>query len=261
LSESSKTPERDSDGAGSSAEAETEHEPFSVSAVMFAFNEAANVAEAVAATLRVLEAHTDDHEVVLVDDGSTDGTPAIVADLREREPRLQAVRHPVNRGIGEAVHTGYAYASKDFVCILPADGQVRMSEYVGLFEAARAGADMVLARYQQRNQVDGLHRLILSGGLRLMMRALLGVDRQIDAAFLFRRALLDELPLTSRSFFVNLELPIRVIRAGYRVEEAPMRVFPRASGRSKVVRARQVASVALDLLALRLRLWREAAFP
>jgi dolichol-phosphate mannosyltransferase len=229
-----------------------------VSAVMFAFNEAAHLEAVVRETLADLAAHTSDHQLVVVDDGSTDETPGILVRLAAEHQPLTVVTHPENRGIGEAVHSGYSVATMDYVCILPADGQIRMSQYIDLLEVAEAGADLILGRYRQRGEVDRFHRLVLSRGLRLMIWAVLGVRRQIDSAFLFRRSLLDEIPLTSRTFFVNLELPIRVIRGGYRVEEVPMEVFPRISGRSKVVQTGKIARVARDVFKLRLQLWREA---
>lgn len=228
-----------------------------LSAVMFAFNEGKHIEAVIRETLSVLAKNTTDHELVVVDDGSTDETPRILAELDREFDHLVVVRHPKNIGIGEAVHSGYGRASKDYICILPADGQVTLAQYVNFFQPAVDGADLVLARYTNRGEVDVLKRMVLSNGLRLVMRFLLGVNYHIDAAFLFRRSLLDEIPLTSRSFFVNLELPIRIIRAGYRVEERPMEVFPRISGSSKVVDPGRIKRVAMDLMRLRVRLFRE----
>ena len=230
----------------------------SVSVVMFAYNESAHLVDVVEDTLKQLEQHCDEYQLVLIDDGSTDDTPSIIEQLSQTHAQLVTRRHEHNRGIGEAVHTGYETATKDFICILPADGQIRMSEMVTLFEPAMSGADLVLGRYRQRQEVDALHRMVLSTGLRILMRLLLGVDRQIDSAFLFRRAILSEMPLTSRSFFVNLELPIRIIRGPYRVEEVPITVYPRISGHSKVVKMTKIALVARDLLKLRVRLIKES---
>ncbi|MBN1947282.1 MAG: glycosyltransferase family 2 protein [Bradymonadales bacterium] len=231
--------------------------PIDLSVVMFAYNEGRHLRQVVTETIHELDRHAGDYEIILVDDGSTDDTPAIVQELAACCPRLVGIRHPVNRGIGEAVHTGYRAATHEFLCILPADGQIRMSEMVKLFDAARRGADLVLGRYRQRGEVDSVFRMVLSKGLRMLMRVLLGVDRQIDSAFLFRRSILSEIPLKSRSFFVNLELPIRVLRGRYRVAEEEITVFPRISGSSKVVKGRQVVSVARDLLKLRLQIWGE----
>jgi len=229
----------------------------SLSAVMFAFNEGRHIESVIRETLSVLAQHTTDHELIVVDDGSTDETPRILDGLAKAFDHLVLVRHPTNLGIGEAVHSGYERASKEYICILPADGQVTLAQYVNFFQPAIDGADLVLARYTNRAEVDVFKRMVLSNGLRLLMRFLLGVNHHIDAAFLFRRALLDEIPLTSRSFFVNLELPIRLIRAGFRVEERQMEVFPRISGSSKVVELAKINRVAMDLLRLRFRLFHE----
>jgi glycosyltransferase involved in cell wall biosynthesis len=226
---------------------------------MFAYNEATHLEDVVTTTLATLREHCGEYELIVVDDGSDDDTAAILDRLAAHEPALRVFHHAQNRGIGEAVHTAYAAVRMDYVCILPADGQVRMSEYIKLIPEAEAGADLVLARYQNRAEADSLGRVVLSRGLRLFMWTLLGVGRHIDAAFLFRRSLLEEIPLKSRTFFVNLELPLRILRGQYRVAEVPMQVFPRISGRSKVLAWRKVMGVARDVVSLRLALWREAA--
>lgn len=230
---------------------------FSLSAIMFAYNEAAHLDPVIRKTLEVLEAELADYELIVIDDGSRDATPEVLSRLSAEHKRMKVVTHEQNRGIGEAVHTGYAHATRDYVCILPADGQVTLQEYVKLFPKVEAGAELVLARYRQRGEVDGLFRMVLSRGLRVMMLATLGVDRQIDGVFVFRRRLLERFPLTTRSFFVNLELPIRGLREGVRVEEEEIEVFPRISGRSKVLRWDRIQQVAGDVARLRLRLWQE----
>lgn len=229
-----------------------------LSAVMFAFNEAEHLESVVRRTLDDLAEACADFELILVDDGSSDATPDILARLAQELPALRVITHAENRGIGEAVHTGYAATRKDWVCILPADGQITMSEYRKLMPAAEAGADFVMGRYgHRRGEVDSLHRVVLSNGLRAFMWVMLGVSRRIDSAFLFRRALLDDIPLVTRSFFVNLELPVRAIRDGYRVETVDMEVFPRISGSSKVVNWTRISTVGRDVVRLRMALWRE----
>lgn len=231
--------------------------PVRLTAVMFAYNEGPHiesvVREAAADLARLCEAF----QLVVVDDGSRDETPAVLARLAAEIPQLDVVTHPENRGIGEAVYTGYAQARLDYVCILPADGQVKVAEYAKLLPAVVDGADVVLARYRQRGETDGAHRIVLTEGLRLLVWALLGVGRKIDAAFIFRRALLSEVPLKTRSFFVNVELPIRLIRGNYRVSQVEIELFPRVAGQSKVLRLGRIATVFRDVLLLRYHLWRE----
>ncbi|MFP6765888.1 MAG: glycosyltransferase family 2 protein, partial [Planctomycetaceae bacterium] len=176
-----------------------------VSVVLPVFNGARTIANSVQS---ILDQTLRNIELIVVDDGSTDNTGALLGRLAAELDRVHVVTHPENRGIGEAVHTGYGAVTKDWVCILPADGQITMAEYRKLIPTAQSGADFVLGRYgQRRGQVDARHRVILSGGLRLFMWMLLGVGQKIDSAFLFRRNILDDVALTSRSFFVNLELP------------------------------------------------------
>jgi len=230
---------------------------FSLSAVMFAYNEAAHLEAVIRDSLQALSGALDDYELIVVNDGSTDGSADILSRLAEEFPALKVLTHDHRRGIGEGVHTGYAQAARDYICILPADGQVSIAQYTRFFPAIEAGADMVMARYEQRGDVDGLHRMVLTHGLQALTFLFFGVSRKIDGAFLFRRSLLDDFSLTTRSFFVNLELPIRVMRGGHRVEQRPMAVHARISGQSKVLNTGRIKQILRDVGKLRLQLWRE----
>jgi glycosyltransferase involved in cell wall biosynthesis len=231
--------------------------PLALSAVVFTYNEGAHLEAVLRRTVAELAALCARWELIVVDDGSTDGSPALLAALAAELPGLRLLRHPHNRGIGEAVHSGYAAATLDYVCILPADGQITMAAYAPMLPELLAGADMALARYRGRGEADGAHRELLSHGLRALNWLLLGVGERINAAFVFRRALLAEVPLKTRSFYVNVELPLRLLRGGYRVAFVDLEVQPRVGGSSKVLRLDRVATVARDVLLLRGHLWRE----
>lgn len=237
-----------------------------LSVIMFAYNEAENLEPVVEETLADLEAlrqagSLEDYQLVLLDDGSTDATGDLMYALAQRHPRITPLSHGTNRGIGAAVKTGFAAARMDYLTILPADGQVRISETIKFFPGAEDGADMVVGYYTQRGQVDGMGRVVLSKGLRLMMRLMLGTSRPMDGVYLLRRDLLKQLPLTSDTFFVNLELPVRAIRAGFDVRSQPVEVFARRAGASKVSNLKRIARVAREVARFRVQLLSESLKP
>ena len=85
--------------------------PESISVFFPAYNDEASIAGLVGEALALLPSLTDDFEVIVVDDGSTDGTARVLEGLARADPRLRVVRHEVNRGYGAALRTGFASAS------------------------------------------------------------------------------------------------------------------------------------------------------
>jgi len=110
-------------------------------------------------------------EILVVDDGSTDGTAALAAAAALEEPRIRLLTHDRNRGMGAAIRTGYNAATSDFVTQLPADLQVP-PETLDLLLAFVPEQDIVLSVYEDRN--DTPLRNFLSKGYRVASRLILG---------------------------------------------------------------------------------------
>jgi glycosyltransferase involved in cell wall biosynthesis len=226
-----------------------------LSIVVFAYDEAENIA-AVLGELRVwLEEHEPAAEIVFVDDGSRDATLAAAqAALAGFAARF--VRHEHNRGIGAALKSGVVRCSAPWVTFLPADGQIEPAAIGALRAAARNGqADVVFSTYADRD--DGAHRKLLSFGVRALIRIVHGVWLQSDGPYLFRRELFVPEQLPPDTFFLNFEFPIRVLARGMRARNVVIRCRPRRAGHSKSTGLRRVAGVARDLIDLRVRRFRD----
>jgi dolichol-phosphate mannosyltransferase len=143
-------------------------------------------------------------------------------------------------------------ASGDYVTFVPADGQIPPDAIGTLLEEARAhDADLVLSVYADRD--DGLHRKVLSAGIRGLITAVHGVRIKSEGPYLFRRELFvpDELP--PDSFFLNFEFPIRCLAAGLSVRTVTIHCRKRLGGVSKTTALKRVRHVTSDLFALRVR--------
>ena len=105
---------------------------------------------------------------------------------------------------------------------------------------------------------DGLHRKVLSWGVRTLIRTIHGVPMRSDGPYLFRRVLFDPEQLTPDSFFLNFEFPLRVVRAQLPFETVTISCRPRLAGQSKSAKLSQVTKVGRELLELRVRTTREA---
>jgi glycosyltransferase involved in cell wall biosynthesis len=220
-----------------------------LSVVILAYDEEANVASVVDETVSFLGEAVADWEVIVVDDGSSDGTAGVCERLAADEARIRVLRHPVNRGMGGGLQTAYAAATKVWVTFLPADGQIDPRGFSAYFPRT-ADADLVTGRYESRG--DGPLRWVLSRGLRTLVWLLTSSRVLNEAPYLFRRSLWAEHPCASESFFLNLEFVIRCERAGTRIATVMNRVRPRLSGASKVASLARIRMVFGELLRMRL---------
>lgn len=225
--------------------------PITLSLVIMAYNEEQALPSVLDETLGFLRQNTRDFEVLVVDDGSTDATAEVVRAAATEEPRIKLLQHERNFGMGRAIRTGYAAASMDYVTQMPADGQVDPQVF-GRFLPHLAEADLVLSVYDERG--DGPVRWVLTHGYQLVGRLILGARSDFTGTMVFRRGLLDEVPLESDTFFVNLEFPIRCLRRGVPYAVVTFRPRARRAGHSKVANSRRIARVLREMLRMR---WRE----
>jgi len=219
--------------------------------IVFAFNEAENIAHVLGELCEWLANNEPRFELVFVDDGSEDGTSeaarAALAGLNAK-----VLRHEHNRGIGAAIKTGVRAASAPWITFMPADGQIEPRAIGTLRAAAQdADVDVVFSTYADRE--DGALRKVLSFGVRALILAVHGVRMRSDGPYLFRRVLFvpDELP--PDTFFLNFEFPIRVLARGAKTRNVVIRCRPRRAGSSKSTGLKRIAGVARDLIDLRVR--------
>ncbi|MEZ4435160.1 MAG: glycosyltransferase family 2 protein [bacterium] len=224
--------------------------------VVPAYNEEDALPPTAARILAFLRAEVADGELIIVDDGSSDGTPAVVDRLAAEHPEVTAIHLAKNSGMGAALQAGYAAATRDWITMLPADGQIDPSSLPAFFAAARdEGADLVTSVYKNRRYPP--HRKILSVGLRLLTAAIVGTRARTEGTYMVRRDVLERLGARSDSFMLNLEIPIRARRGGYRVATIAIDVHDRVAGHSKAATPGRIAHTLRELVALRLRIERE----
>lgn len=205
------------------------------------------MARVVRVALREIARRGGDGEVVVVDDGSTDGTG--VAARAVGDPRVRVVRHGVSRGYGAALRTGFGHARGGLVFFTDADGQFDVAE-LGRLEAWVTRFDLVVGYRAPRR--DGWYRGALGWGWSRLLDTTLGVGvRDVDCAFkLVRRQALLDLGLVSRGAFVNGELLARARARGLSVKEVPVTHFPRPAGVASGARLRVGARAVRELCQL-----------
>ena len=201
----------------------------SLSIVLPCFNEAPNVAAAVSAAHEAAAAVARDHEIVLVDDGSSDATRATAEALAALDPRVRVVAHDVNRGYGAAVRSGITATRCDWVLLTDGDLQFDLLE-VERFVPLTSDHDLVIGYRVDR--ADPTFRRLSARAWNLLMRVSFGVRaRDVDCAFkLVRGPAIRALSLTSEGAMVSTELLVRAAHAGWRVTEVGVHHRARLAG-------------------------------
>lgn len=220
-----------------------------LSVVLPAYDEQDNVARSVASVTDVAERLFADHEVIVVDDGSTDQTAQIVRRLAMDDPRIRLVQHEVNRGYGEALRTGFTEARMDLVFMTDADNQFDVWE-LGRFLPWIERTDVVVGYRVDRR--DSLSRRISAWGWNLLMRGLFHVPvRDIDCAFkLFRREVFDVVDLSAVGAMVSTELMVKLGRAGLGIMEIGVHHYPRTAGQARGAHPRVILTALREVVGM-----------
>jgi len=227
----------------------------SLSVFFPAYNDAPSLAPLVRNTFATLERHVADYEVVVVDDGSRDGTGEVLEELRrEFSPWLRVVTHAHNRGYGGALRSGFAAAQKEFVFYTDGDGQYDVAELPRLLALAGPATGLVNGYKLERH--DPRHRVWIGSVYNFCARLMFRIRiRDIDCDYrLIRRALLDQIHLTSTSGTICVELVRKLELSGCQVLEVGVHHYPRLHGRSQFFRIRSLAVTFLQLVRLWVRL-------
>ena len=223
-----------------------------------AYNEEENVAETVHRALDEIGPLVDGRiEVLVVDDGSTDRTGPIADALAAADERVR-VHHQANRGYGGALRAGFANARGELIGFSDGDLQFDLAEMDRLLRRladTRKPVDVVIGYRIKRR--DPPHRIFIAKTYNAIVSLGFGLRvRDIDCAMkLFRREVLDGLPLTTDSPFLSAELLIKLRARGERIAQIGVNHYPRAAGTNTGASFQKILRTFRDLARLRLALW------
>src|SRR4029450_11079767 len=208
------------------------HRP-SISVFFPAYNDAGTIASMVVLADYTLRKLTDDYEVIVVNDGSGDHTGQVLSELETGYPRLRVVHHPVNRGYGSALRTGFANASKELIFYTDGDAQYDVRELEQL--AALMTDDIDVVNGYKISRSAPLHRIIIGNIYRWAVKLAFGIAiRDVDCDFrLVRSSSYSRVRLSSSSGTICVEMIKSFQDAGLRFAEAPVNHYHRAYGKSQ----------------------------
>jgi dolichol-phosphate mannosyltransferase len=214
--------------------------PGVLSIVIPAHNEAENLQVVVPKLVTELEGAGINHEILVVNDGSTDDSRDVLAELTARYPNVRFVDNRPPNGFGLAVRAGLANFRGDAVAIVMADGSDDPADVVKYYAKLQEGFDCVFgSRFIAGSKLNNypMHKLIINRFANLLIRVLFQIRyNDVTNAFkCYRREVIAGLePILAHHFNLTVELPLKVIIRGYSFTVIPISWTNRASGISKL---------------------------
>ena len=212
-------------------------------------DEAANLPLFLQLCAEMIAGRSESYEVIVVDDGSTDGTPAVLTELKTLYPFLRSVRHRSRRGIADALRSGYLAARAEVLVFYPADLQFKPEDIPRLVAPILAQESDMVTGYKQ----GAYEKAFVSGIYNKLSRSLFKVPvRDLNNVKAYRREIMDMQPVRPDWHRYMIVL---AVAAGYTVTEIPVPLYPRHAGKSKFGLSRIPVGV-IDMLSV----WFELRF-
>lgn len=219
-----------------------------ISFVFPMFNEADNIEETIRKASGLARALTDDYEIVVVDDASTDPGPDFVEKSALADRHIKFIRLKVNTRFGGALKEGLKKASKEIVVYTDSDFPAKEDDIKGAINLLE-DADVVTA-YSLVLKDSSLKRIIMSKAYNFLVHLLFGFKiRDINSGLkVYRREVLQGLDLKSKSPFIDVEIFAEAIRRKFKIKQYGLIFELRTKGRSSISRPSVVARTFWDML-------------
>lgn len=224
---------------------------FSVSVIVPVYNEEEYIPKTFSEIFRVLNGHFIDFEIIFVDDGSKDRSFSIMRDLCQKHSFVRILHNSVNKGLGEALRSGFSVAKKEVILYIDCDLPFEPSF---LIRAAPflASHDIIIGK---RNQWDGRSRFILSRIYHWLIFCLFGLgcsDINVGVK-VFRNQALKNLDLRAKGSFIDAEFLLEAVKKGLKIKELPCFYSKRMYGHSKLNNAANIIEIIVDMFKYFLR--------
>jgi glycosyltransferase involved in cell wall biosynthesis len=216
-----------------------------------AYNEEANIKDTVGKAIQVLDGIAEKYEIIIVNDGSSDETGEVSAELAKKNKNIKVLTHSQNKGYGEALKTGFYNAKYNWIATVDSDGQFDFSEITKLIEKSE-NADIVIGFRIDRK--DPLLRKIYGFVWTLLANLLLGVNvRDVDCSFkLVKKEVIQKIPKleSTRGAMISPELLAKAKYQGYKISEVGVHHYSRKEGKQTGASIKVIIKSFLDLFKL-----------
>ncbi len=233
-----------------------------MSVIIPAFNESACLRQCLLETHDCLSRQGWEFEIVVVDDGSTDGTLAIAREVQKIRSGIRCHRHAVNTGLGVALRTGFSQASGEWLFFIPADGQFDINQidrFLPWLDSSDviAGVKSGISDYSAYRRMNSrlfvaFYRLLF--GLRL---------EDYNYVQMYRAQVIRSLDLSARGIFITGEILAKAARRGCRIRAVEATYLPRRGGQATGVRLSNALKTVCEMIRIRWEMgdWPSPAAP
>lgn len=219
------------------------NQDLSLSILFPCYNDKGTIASVVLEAKKTAEKLTDDFEIIVVDDYSTDGSQELLLELKNSAPGLKLIFHHRKKGYGAALKSGFAAVRKELVCYTDGDAQYDIRELPKLLEQLNDEVSIV-SGYKVRSN-DPFHRIIISTIYQFLIRTIFWLPiKDPDCDFrLIRRSVLEKINLESDSGVISIELLKKIQNAGFRFAEVGVSHSFRMYGKSQALNIKRIIVV------------------
>lgn len=225
--------------------------PEGISVVLPAYNEEENIEQMVKLCLTYLRRIKDAYEIIIVNDGSRDGTKEAAQKITKRNKKVRLISYSQNKGYAQALKKGFDAAKFDFVFFTDSDRQFRLDALDVMFPIAKTQVVDLVIGYRLKRK-DPFLRKCLSWGYNTLASFLFDLNvKDIDCAFkLFRKDIFKKIKVESRYWFFNTEILAKARFFNYNIIEVGVPHFPRTAGKS-TIRFRHIPLTIRELIRIR----------
>ena len=229
---------------------------YSISAFFPCYNDKGTIDKLVKDVADVLKTLTNDFEVIVIDDGSTDGARDLLRGLEKELSYLKVVFHEKNQGYGGALQSGFKTASKDLIFYTDGDAQYDVKELPLLYEKMTDEIDFVNGFKIKRH--DPWYRIVIGKIYHWIMKLMFGFKiRDVDCDFrIIRRCVFDKIDLKYKSGVICVEMITKFHQAGLKFNEVGVSHYNREYGHSQFFNFPRLFKVFINLF----KLWWELIF-
>ena len=203
-----------------------------ISIILPFYNEEDNIRNVVYSVLDFFSDKPNTIEIILINDGSVDGTSCIIEELSSSNKKIRVVHHPYNRGYGAALVSGFQAAQYETIVFMDADGQFAISD-ITKFVSYSDDYDIVIGYRLCRR--DRLYRVMVGVLYTKLISLLCGVTvKDINCGFkVFKKSILSKIRIISTGALINAEILVKARRLGCSLKEVGVAHFPRCKGKPK----------------------------
>jgi glycosyltransferase involved in cell wall biosynthesis len=214
-----------------------------------AYNEAAHLEGAIADIAEAAEAALEDYEILLVDDGSTDGTAVLADHLAQQRPKLRVIHQPINRGIAAGYARAVEVARFESFGFLPSDREIDATSIKDILAAV--GSAEIVVPYHGNPEARPPYRRLLTSTSTALVNRLFGLRvRYFQGPCVYPTELARALPKTAGGFYFVTQMLVHALCAGHSYVEVALFHQERAHGRSTAVSLRNIVKALRTIAAL-----------